>query len=239
MKKGRFKETRLLVIAPHPDDEVFGCGGLIHRVKSEGGQVFVLFLTVGNTKDFSKKGGSTYDERMREIRRVAQFLKYDKWRIAFPGDEYHLQLDAMPQKRLINEIERGGGVSIEAVKPTMVAVPSLYDHNQDHRAANRATITATRPAPSRFKHLVGRVIEYEFPYFAWTSETEHSSPNIFLTLDPSDLKAKLKALALYKSQMKVQNGPISVRGAATLAHMRGIQSGVDHAEAFTLRRSFL
>lgn len=234
-----FKNSKLLVIAPHPDDEIFGCGGLIHRVKKDGGKVYVLFLTCGTTKDFSKNGQSTYAERVREIEKVAKYMKYDAWRIALPGDEYHLQLDGLPQKRLIDEIERGKDVSIEAVRPTTLAIPSSYDYNQDHRAANRAGITATRPVPSKYKHLVQRVIEYEFPYFTWTSESQLPTPNIFLELDKKALDAKLHALALYKSQMKVDNGPISVHGAATLAHMRGIQSGSHHAEAFTMRRAFL
>lgn len=234
-----FKKQRLLVIAPHPDDELFGCGGLIHRIKKAGGKVFVLFLTVGTTKDFSKKGSSTEGERVREITRVAKFMSYDGWHLAFPGDEYHLKLDALPQKMLIDMIERESPVSIEKVRPTILAMPSTYDHNQDHRAVNCAAITATRPAPSGFRHFVPTVIEYEFPYFAWTSETDRPSPDVFLALDAKALQAKLRALKLYSSQMKIKNGPISVHGAETLAHMRGIQSGTDHAEAYNLRRSFL
>jgi LmbE family N-acetylglucosaminyl deacetylase len=40
--------TRLLVIAPHPDDEVLGAGGLMQRVHSTGGAVRVVYLTDGD-----------------------------------------------------------------------------------------------------------------------------------------------------------------------------------------------
>jgi LmbE family N-acetylglucosaminyl deacetylase len=40
--------TRLLVIAPHPDDEVLGAGGLMQRVKATGGTVRVVYLTDGD-----------------------------------------------------------------------------------------------------------------------------------------------------------------------------------------------
>lgn len=236
---GPLKSRTLLIIAPHPDDEIFGCGGLIRRIKKDGGKVYVLYLTVGTTQDFSRKGKSTRDERMREIERVAKFMKFDGYRVAFPGNNYHLKLDTLPQKDLIHEIERGVGISIEATRPTTLAIPSGYDYNQDHRAANRAGVTASRPVPGHFKHLVPTVLEYEFPYFSWTSETNLPSPNIFVALDKGALAKKLNALALYKSQMKVQNGPISVEGARRLALLRGIHSGTDAAEAFTLRRTFV
>src|SRR5205814_10349891 len=41
-------ETRLLVIAPHPDDEVLGAGGLMQRVHSTGGVIRVVYLTDGD-----------------------------------------------------------------------------------------------------------------------------------------------------------------------------------------------
>ena len=40
--------TRLLVVAPHPDDEVLGAGGLMQRVKATGGAVRVVYLTDGD-----------------------------------------------------------------------------------------------------------------------------------------------------------------------------------------------
>lgn len=39
--------TRLLVFAPHPDDEIMGAGGLIQRVRAAGGAVQVVYLTDG------------------------------------------------------------------------------------------------------------------------------------------------------------------------------------------------
>lgn len=42
-----FKDETLLVIAPHSDDEVLGCGGLISRVKNDGGKVYVLIFNLG------------------------------------------------------------------------------------------------------------------------------------------------------------------------------------------------
>jgi LmbE family N-acetylglucosaminyl deacetylase len=42
------RATRLLVFAPHPDDEVLGAGGLIRRVTAAGGRVHIVYLTSGD-----------------------------------------------------------------------------------------------------------------------------------------------------------------------------------------------
>ncbi|MDP2692851.1 MAG: PIG-L family deacetylase, partial [bacterium] len=119
----KFGPQRLLVIAPHPDDEVIGCGGLIKKIKDENGKVYVLYMTVGDTKDFSKKGFSSLNERLKEIDAVAKYLKVDGWDIALPGDDYHLKLDTLGQKALMDIIERESKVSIEKIKPTIVVFP--------------------------------------------------------------------------------------------------------------------
>ena len=46
-----FQDERLLVIAPHSDDEVLGCGGLISKIKKSGGKVYVLIFNLGFEKD--------------------------------------------------------------------------------------------------------------------------------------------------------------------------------------------
>ncbi len=45
-----FKNEKLLVIAPHADDEILGCYGLIKKVKKLGGKVYVQILTIGGYK---------------------------------------------------------------------------------------------------------------------------------------------------------------------------------------------
>ena len=60
------KNQVVLIIAPHPDDEVLGCGGLISKVKAQGGKVHVLCFTVGNTKQYG--GYSHSEKRIKEMK---------------------------------------------------------------------------------------------------------------------------------------------------------------------------
>jgi N-acetylglucosamine malate deacetylase 1 len=232
----QLKDHKVLVVAPHPDDEVFGCGGFIHRVKREGGKVYVLFMTVGTTKDFSRRGISTSRERLRELEHVAKYLDFDNYKIAFPGDSYHLRLDMIPQKDLVNEIERGEGISLEAIQPTIVVRHPTHDYNQDHRAVASAVITATRPASPSLKSLQRIILTAEMPTDSWTHEETLAPPNFFVTLDADDLHAKVKALRLYASQMKHGSNLLSERAVNSLAQLRGMQSGGSFAEAFFTKR---
>lgn len=225
-----------LVIAPHPDDEVFGCGGLINRIKSEGGKVFVLFITVGTTKDFSSKGESTAEGRIAEIERVAKILSFDGYKIALPGNDYHLRLDAVPQKELIHVIERGDDISLETINPDIVLTPNESDYNQDHRAIYYATMTAVRPASQQFKSFQPLVLTYELPYQEWNVLDSQSMPNMFIRLEEEDMSAKLAALECYKSQIKSPESPLSAHGVKALASYHGLQCGCSAAEAYHVKR---
>jgi len=231
-----FTNQRALIVAPHPDDEIFGCGGLISRLKKAGSKVYVLFLTVGGTKDFSKKGFSTMDERIKEVEKVVDFMKIDDYRLVFPGDQYHLRLDHLPQRDLINEIERGDGVSMESVEPTIVATPMIHDYNQDHRAAAEAMVTAMRPKPSNMRHTPCLYLQYELPPSMWITTPWTTAMNFFVNMEEDDLSAKSKAMSLYASQIKDKYAPLSPYGIDTLAKMRGIQCGTMYAEAYVARR---
>ncbi len=231
------KDHRILIVAPHPDDEVLGCGGLMYQCKKQGGEVYVLFLTVGSTKDFSNDGSNSYTgERMQEIEKVMKFLEVDGYRMAFPGDQYHLQLDKIPQRDLINEIERGKGVSMETVKPTIICSPMVNDYNQDHRAASTALATACRPKPHDLRSTPTMLLQYELAPSTWTTTPDAVGMNLFLDLDNDALNSKIAAMNLYKSQIKHEKSGLSPYGIQTLAQMRGIQSGYEYAEAYFAKR---
>lgn len=229
------KKQRLLVIAPHPDDEVIGCAGLIKRIKSEGGRVYVMFLTVGDTKDFTKKGLSTAKERQIEIEKVAKFLKFDGYSMEFSGNDYHLKLDTLGQKKLMGVIERESKVSIEKIKPTIVAFPSFTSYNQDHRVAALAALAATRPAPSGAKHFVPIVLSYEEAADQWSHDVM-LTPNLFVPLSKNQLDAKMKSLKLYKSQLRAAPNLRAPELLETLAILRGAQCGQNFAEAYSCLR---
>lgn len=227
------KDTKLLVIAPHPDDEVIGCGGLISRVKAQGGQVYVLYMTVGTARDFTN-GGSTSSakKRISEIKRVATLLDINAWRIAFSGNKHHLQLDQIPQKKLIHEIERGARLSLELLRPDILALPPVTDYNQDHRAAAHAALTACRPAPAADKHIPSLVLSYEAPMSAWSPLRIDFQPNFLVKLSDANMRVKVKGMEAYQSQVRGAGHPRNTETLRALGRLRGSLIGEKFAEAY-------
>ncbi len=222
----------LLVVAPHPDDEVIGCGGLISKVKEAGGKVFVLFLTVATTKDFSQNGSSTKQERLQEIKNVARFLQLDGWRVALPQENHHLRLDGVPQRTIIHEIERGQDISLETIKPDIIAFPAFGDYNQDHRAAAEASFAACRPALRSFKHVPNLILSYESPMNAWLHPTAANHVNFVVELSKKQIQAKIEAMDLYQSQVRGPKHPRNRTTLEALAIVRGSLIGTDFGEGF-------
>lgn len=226
---------RMLVVAPHPDDEVIGCGGTISRAKEQGAEVFVLFVTVGETSDLSGAGPSTAQDRMQEVHAVADYLDFDGYAVAFEGSRYHLQLDDMPQHTLIGEIEDRSPMSIQALEPDIVLLPRIDSYNQDHRAVSHAVMSALRPTGGHHNHQPPCVWVYEEAADQWNPGSS-TTPNVYVSLDESHLDRKFHALKLYDTQYRESPNPRSVPVLAGLAALRGSQSGTPLAEAFQCLR---
>ncbi|MGH3343214.1 MAG: PIG-L deacetylase family protein [Carbonactinosporaceae bacterium] len=226
---------RILILAPHPDDEILGCGGLISRVKNGCGEVYVQFMTVGDAADFSDAGASTGTERLREIDQVASFLRLDRHHVAFPGPEHHLRLDAVPRLELLTVLERTSPLSITALRPTAVALPEITSYHQDHQVTAQAGMAALRPGEDGVKHQPAAVLAYEEVADGWSPDAV-PPPNLFVELGEDELDTKIKALALYTSQWREHPSPRSEPALRGLAAVRGAQSGTELAEAFRCLR---
>jgi N-acetylglucosamine malate deacetylase 1 len=219
----------VLVLAPHADDEVLGCGGVIRRHVSRGDRVTVVILTnaaVGAPELFASDTIREVREEAREAHRllgVAESVFLD-----LPAP----RLDQYPMYQLANEVAK----MIAHVGPHTVYVPFRGDLHCDHGAVFSAAMVATRPTPGQ---VVRRVLAYETP-----SETEWAapapdtqfSPNHFVNIE-HELVAKLGALSRFRSQLREFPHPRSLQAVEALARWRGASVGVAAAEAFWLVRS--
>lgn len=227
------KQT-LLVIAPHPDDEIIGCGGLITKVKKAGGKVFVMVVCVGNQKQYGTV--SETNTRKSELKHVMEFLKIDDYDLLFEDDERHLRLDTLPLKELIDLFESGSKVSINKVKPTIVAIPFGGSYFQDHNTVFSAAFAACRPKPQDIKHMTDTVLVYTVPIDGWS--TSRFEPNFFVDIS-NEIEIKLKALSLYKSQAHPDPHPCSIDNVKRINGINGTLAGLRVAESFMCLRNIL
>ena len=224
---------RLLVIAPHADDEVIGCGGLMARTKAAGGQVFVQVLTVGDLDHYDGKShmvaGNT---RESELKAAMELLNVDDWEILIKDSDLHLRLDHIPRRDLINLFERDSRLALDSIQPTVIAIPAP-SYNQDHEAVYKAAITACRPHLSTLKAFQRMVLVADSPQLAWNDRA--FKPNLYV--DISDyLDLKLAAFAKHESQQRPSPHMGGIDALRLLAEMRGREISVRAAEAYECMR---
>ncbi len=216
---------KTLVIAPHPDDEVLGCGGTLLRRKAEGVELGWLIVT----GIFEEHGWSAdrVQQRDAEIVKVAELVEFDQvFNLRLPTTK----LDRLPISDLIDRFS----TVFKAFQPQEVLVPHRSDVHTDHRMVYDATVACTK----WFRHpSVTRVLAYET-----ISETDFNlgpqnsfQPNYFVDISKF-LEQKMEAIAVYKSELGSFPFPRSPEAIRALATLRGATSGFMSAEAFQLLR---
>jgi LmbE family N-acetylglucosaminyl deacetylase len=121
-----FAIGRLLVLAPHPDDEVLGCGGLICAHRELGHPVDVVVMTDGALGDAARANDPAYrEERRNETRRALHVLGGAEVRfLDFPDGSLASRQEAADRLREI----------IAATRPATLVFPSPLEVHPDHRA---------------------------------------------------------------------------------------------------------
>ena len=126
----------VLVVAPHPDDEILGCGGTIARHVSQGDTVYVCIVTTAYTPDWSKE---YIEHRHTEITNSNSILGIKK---TFFLDFPTAKLDTISRK----EINESLHSVVQRLKPEVVYIPHGGDIHLDHRIVHESALVALRPS---------------------------------------------------------------------------------------------
>ena len=220
---------RTLVIAPHPDDELLGCGGTLLKRVAQGHTVGVLFMTTVTTT--SGWSNEQIIQRSSQISRVTSTLGIHQSHI-FKLDYPTTQLDQVPLGELVQAISH----AVHTFKPTELLLPHFSDAHSDHRVTFDAASTCTK----WFRYpFIRRVLAYDT-----VSETDQSlapyrsfHPNLFIDITPF-LDQKLELLSIYQSEIKPHPFPRSLETVKAKALLIGSMCGCNYAESFQLLRQF-
>jgi LmbE family N-acetylglucosaminyl deacetylase len=201
----------ILVIAPHPDDEVIGCGGTICLHADRGDRVVAVFLTSGELglKQVSRE--TAWAIREREAKAAASilglagtiFLRLPDWSVG-----QHVSAGAALLKPILKR-----------ERPELVFLPHPKEWHPDHQAARPLLQRALRGAKPPTSPVL-RTYEVWTPFAA--GEEVHDISKV--------MRRKLRALRSHRSQLAEFDYLAAVQG---LNQFRGALSGkCRYAEVF-------
>lgn len=210
---------RVLVFAPHNDDEILGVGGTIARLVKEGNEVYVCEYTSGKMKDTLQA----------EAKNAHALLGVKK--------TFFLNLPVC-ELRNMNQADINKAVMevVKEVKPNIAFIPHKGDMHIDHAEVVESAMVALRPVSCPD---IKKIYVYET-----LSETEWNVPSVDNAFVPNAwfditdyLETKVAAMKCYESQLQQFPNPRSEKAIRALAAYRGATMCLNYAESFMLIRS--
>lgn len=216
---------KILVISPHPDDEILGVGGTMALFSSQGYEISVLTVAAHMPPLYTD---AIHQQTIDEAKRAHKMVGVK--------NSIFLNLPAV----LLGEIRRSdfnGKIHkiVTEIEPDVVFIP-YPDRHVDHRLIFDAAMVSTRPVG------VGQRIQMVAAYET-ISETHWNAPHIEPNFTPNwcvdistVIDTKIKALECYKSQLQSFPNSRSPEALKALSLFRGSQAGMGYAEGFHIVR---
>lgn len=197
-----------LVVAPHADDEVFGCGGTIAKWSARGVFFYLAIMTIGT--------GGTDVARYNQCLRSSALLGIQKTDVLCYGKDSFL--DTVPQADFVKQLDK---ILDERVY-NWVFIPYPSQH-KDHKVTHEICLAALRLGQHEPCNVL--MYEYTYPYY--------DIPGGKLYVDiSSTIAKKLQALGTYKACLRNYPHPASYEAMQIVAKMRGYAIQVNYAEMF-------
>ena len=216
---------RVLVIAPHPDDDILGVGGFLKKLSNLGSKILVLTVS-GHLPPLYKK--EDFNITLKEAKRAHELVGVsdsEYWKI--PATK----IGDIPIDKFNGKFEK----VIKDFKPSIVLCP-FPDRHIDHRLVFDAVMVATRPVGTGVN--IKLLAAYET-----LSETHWNAPHIEANFVPNwvvditnTIDDKKQALACFESQITPFPGPRSIEAVDALAKFRGTQAGFGYGEGLQIIR---
>lgn len=223
----------ILVIAAHPDDEVYGMGGTIAKLTSQGHEVHVLFVTDGCSAQYAENP-HLQDIIIKKRREALAANKILGVKNIFFGDFPDMKLDTVAHIEINKLIEK----TVSDLEPEIVFTHFYGDVNLDHQAVYRSTLVAVRPI---YGQCVKKVYCYRVPSSTeWSPQLASTvfMPNVIVDVTDYE-RLKEPAILSYQTEIREYPHPRSVQYVKETDRARGLQWGLGSSEEFMLLRALL
>lgn len=201
------QEKKVLVLSPHPDDDVIGCGGTLYRYRLTGAEIAVVYMTDG------RKGNDRYREdelvriRQEEAKKASKIIGIN--RLIFLDNK---DSELTPSRKTVTELS----AVLNDYKPEAIFLPFFMDNHPDHRATSQIFFSAAGSLTSSMCYSYG----------IWTPMP---TSNIV-----SDITAcfekKMLALSEHKSQLELMDLTEAAKGLSRYYSI--LNGGNGYAELF-------
>lgn len=222
---------RVLAVGAHPDDVEILAGGTLARYRQQGYEVGVCVLTDGSLGGDFPMGSEPTAVRWREAKDAAAVIGAPLYWEGFPDG--HLIDSVEPRHRL--------AATIRNFRPTILLTHSSSDYHPDHRAASAITLGA-RLLATEPQFLPNTEPLPQVPRLVWMDTLSLLGDDPTVWIDITDtFQTKLKMLEKHASQVflaEKTDGHSYIELIDRQARARGMQCGVDYAEAFTVAPLF-
>lgn len=218
--------NKIMVVAPHPDDETLGCGGTLLKLKAEGHSINWMIVTnITEEIGFSKE---KVERRNKEIVKVAALYDFDSVSfLDFPTT----RLDVISMGSIVQKV----GEIFSDIQPDVIYLPYRGDVHTDHAVVFDAVISCTK----WFRYpFIKKVMVYETlseTDFSLNTDGNGFRPSIFVNIE-SYLEKKIEIMSVFQSELGSFPFPRSIEAMRALALVRGAASGYSAAESFMLLR---
>jgi LmbE family N-acetylglucosaminyl deacetylase len=229
------RNKKIMIVVAHPDDELLGLGGTLHKLISEYKvQTHVVILGEGITSRSEERDVKIWEKQLaihrNNIKNAQKSIGYHSTSIYdFPDNRF----DSIALLDIIKVIEK----EKESFQPEVIFTHHGGDVNIDHQRTFESVITACRPMQDENAKTI---ITFETPSGTeWRSPSDprHFLPNLFFSVSQENLDAKIKGMESYEFERRAYPHPRSPEALKIQAQRWGVMVGVSFAEAFCLVRS--
>lgn len=218
-------KKKVLVIASHHDDEVFGCSGSILKHKLNGDEINIIFTADGysSRKYTNKKENPRYIE-FKKVNKILNFKSVHHL------DFLDNQMDKFSNLEITIKIEK----IFNQIKPNIIYTHHPNDLNIDHRKTSEAVLTVLR---SKNLNKVEKILFFEIVSSSHQFHNKHNQfvPNYFVDISKF-VKKKENLLKQYKFELRKAPHSRSNKNINSLSIVRGGVVGVNYAEAFYVNK---
>ena len=216
--------VRVLVVAPHPDDETLGCGGSILKFRSRGIKVHWLIVTSAESLDgFDEQKLAARDLEIEAVSKDYTFEHVHQ--LGFPS----ARLDTLGKSVLVDSFAN----VLRDVQPDRVYIPYRNDAHSDHAEVFDAAVSACKSFRANFLSSLYVYETLSETEFGLRTDDPGFRPNLFEDIE-GYLERKIEVMSRYASEMGEFPFPRSRKAIEALAALRGAQSGFMAAEAFMI-----